>query len=191
MIISEDYYREGRIIAKLDYKNSIITEVLGRRSLVYDNYKYLGHLSFISFDTDGKGHFFLNFEIDSLIYFCDKDFVPIKSFGGKGTNMNTNYTESNNLRDLDRIFHEDRKKCGFYTGLEYIEERDLLFRSYTRGEHTNFDGLQIYKDQVLVADVDVPKGFKIEGYISPYFYSSVFADSEKQVIKIYRFTLDL
>jgi hypothetical protein len=189
-IISEEYYSEGRIIAKLDYRNSIVKEIIGRRSLAYAKYKYLGHLSFLHFDTDGGNQFFLNFEIDSLIYICDKNFVPINSFGSKGNNMNTNYIEFNKFEDLDKRYYDDRQKCGFYTGLEYIQERELLFRSYTRGDHAEFDGLQIYKDKVLVADVDVPKGFKVEGYIAPYFYSTIFSNSEKQTIKTYRFTLD-
>ena len=33
----------------------------------------------------------------------------------------------------------------------------MLFRSYQKGDVADVDGLQIYRDGVLVGDVDVPK----------------------------------
>ncbi len=42
--------------------------------------------------------------------------------------------------------------------VEYVDETGLLFRSYRKGGGSATDGLQVYRDGVLVGDVDVPFG---------------------------------
>ena len=42
--------------------------------------------------------------------------------------------------------------------VEYVDETGLLFRSYRKGGGSVTDGLQVYRDGVLVGDVDVPPG---------------------------------
>ena len=38
--------------------------------------------------------------------------------------------------------------------VEYVDETGLLFRSYRKGGGSVTDGLQVYRDGVLVGDVD-------------------------------------
>ena len=54
--------------------------------------------------------------------------------------------------------------------VEYVDETGLLFRSYRKGGGSVTDGLQVYRDGVLVGDVDVPLGFRMAGYVDPYYY---------------------
>ena len=35
------------------------------------------------------------------------------------------------------------------------------------------DGLQIYRDGIMLADLDVPKGFRVTGCIASYYFSQV------------------
>ena len=66
----------------------------------------------------------------------------------------------------------------------------MLFRSYVKGANAPYDGLQVYRsDKTMIADVDVPKGFKVLGYIKPFYYSQVAEDSEQGKLSIYRFRL--
>jgi hypothetical protein len=51
------------------------------------------------------------------------------------------------------------------------------------------DGLQIYQEDELVADVDIPKKSKLVGYIKPYFYLSKGPDEVAGQVKLYRFQL--
>jgi hypothetical protein len=193
MINSRDYYRRSKLIAKLDVISGVVVDLLGLRSLAFENYEFIGHFSRAIFDVaPAKQQFFLGFEPDPLIYVCDSSFKPIRAFGLNGLQMNQNYStyKGNDFNEVEKIFRKDQVDCGTYTSLEYIEERDLLFRSYSRGSHSHYDGLQIYRNEVLIADVDVPKGFKVEGYLAPYFISSFFQDSLYESGKIYLFQLD-
>ncbi|MBQ8644754.1 MAG: hypothetical protein IJ476_00055, partial [Bacteroidales bacterium] len=55
-------------------------------------------------------------------------------------------------------------------------------RSYHKGAHSTTDGLQIYDgDNNLIADIDVPVGFKPIGYIHPYLYSDIISENNTSV----------
>jgi len=191
-INSKKYYEQGRIIAKMNMNNGKVTKLIGRYSPVYREYKYLGQFSMINFDITEKGEFFISYEPDSLIYYYNSDFKIKKVFGNKGIDMNVNYDEIITLNEFKKMYKKQRKSCGFYTWIEYIDERNLLFRNYSKGAHSNVNGLQVYRDDVLICDVEVPNGFdKIIGYIHPYFYSNIVVDEECENMKIYRFKINL
>jgi hypothetical protein len=84
-------------------------------------------------------------------------------------------------------YREERQKKGYYDWIEYIDETGVLFRSYKKGENSSSDGLQVYKNDVLIADLDVPKGFKVTGFIFPYYYSNEYIDEEAEKMIIYKF----
>jgi len=72
-----------------------------------------------------------------------------------------------------------------------IEDKDLeRFRSYKKGADSEYDGLQVYKDGKLLADCETPKGFKVVGYIAPYYYSQIIGGEEDGSMMVYRFKLD-
>lgn len=192
-LISREYYEEGRILLKLDLSSGKVTELLGRRSQEYLKYKFLPQHATFSFDIDINDYFYISHEIDSLIYVYDRRFHPLYSFGFKGKNMNTDYTELSEFdaKKFRRLYFEDRPKKGYYKDIYVCKEADLIFRSYSRGIYSPFDGLQIYKSNILIGDVDVPKGFKVAGYIPPYFYSDIFLDENLIGISVMRFKLSV
>jgi hypothetical protein len=145
--------------------------------------------SAINFDIDSEGSFYVSYEADSLIYKYNSNFQPICSFGFSGKNMDRNYERINNYKDCRKYFRKERKEKGYYDWIEYVNETNLLFRSYKKGIHDSTDGLQIYRDMVLLADIPVPKNFKIAGYVAPYYYSQAIADEEKEELIVYRFKL--
>lgn len=53
------------------------------------------------------------------------------------------------------------------------------------------DGLQIYKEGKLIADVSVPTNFRVMGYMAPYYYSYIIPnmDEEDNSLMLYRFRL--
>jgi len=194
MFNSRDYYQKVRVVGKVEIATGIVDTLMGFRSLEYEKYNFIGQFSRALFDvSQSRNQFYLGFEPDDLIYVCDDNFVPIRAFGVGGVDMKKAYTEYNGFDEdeIKKIIRNDWKTRGYYTRIEYIEERDLLFRAYNRGDHSPFDGLQVYKNEILVADVDVPKGFRVEGYIAPYFVSSFIPDPMYESGKIYLFKLDL
>lgn len=145
--------------------------------------------TFVNFDIDDQGNFFVNYEADSLIYIYDKDFKPITSFGYDGIGMDKNYSTLSTIQDFRDESMEQREKYSYFTWLEYIDEQDMLFRSYKKEPHSEKDGMQIYKNNILIGDVETPKGFKVMGYNNSYFYASVPIDEENEKITFYKFKL--
>jgi hypothetical protein len=133
----------------------------------------------VNFDIDLKGCFYVSYESDPLIYKYDTAYYPLYSFGHTGQNMNTDYD-----------CKQDIINKGYYDWIEYIDETGLLFRSYKKGDHTASDGLQIYFGTTLIADVNVPKNFRVAGYAEPYYYSHAITDEEKEIMTVYRFKLN-
>ena len=73
---------------------------------------------------------------------------------------------------------------------KFMDEIDLLFVSY-RKDSEDLDGLQIYKNGQLIADVIVPKKFRVMGYIAPYYsYIIPLLDEEDDSLIMYRFKLE-
>ena len=83
---------------------------------------------------------------------------------------------------------QNRKDRGFYNGIIYIEETDILLRTYQKGSETG-GGLQIYKQSVLIGDIDVPESFKVLGYIFPYYYATCGIDEDNERIVLYKFKI--
>ena len=188
---SKKYFANAHILMEIDLK-SMREKPIGKYSQYYcDNHDKVKHLFQINYDIDDKDNFYVSYQADSLIYVYDKKFNPIKAFGFKGINMNTDYGAAKpNLDDFNRVWAEDIPNKGYYNWLEYIDETGMTFRSYQKGSHTDVDGLQIYQDGVLIADVEVPKHFKVAGYIPPYYISQIICDEEAETMKFYKFRLD-
>lgn len=184
------YYKDARTMAKMDLETGYVNEIYGRFPPVYVKNKNLATFGFSYFDLTPGNTMQVSFPVDSLIYRCSRDFEVLDAFGMAGRDMDTNYHSVADVRGFRKNFYNEMKGRGYYTGLEYIDERGLTFRSYHKSEYGKTDGLQIYKADTLIADVDVPKNFKVDGYISPFFYSNSFIDEQKGAIKLYRFKLD-
>ncbi|MEG0518830.1 MAG: hypothetical protein RR555_08185 [Bacteroidales bacterium] len=135
--------------------------------------------STVLYDIDKFGCFYVTFMADPHIYKFDEDFNLISSFGLEGNQMDKEYLSIKDPKQVRVEGIAQYSTKGYYTYLEYIEELGYLLRSYQRGGDALFDGLQIYQNDVLIGDVDVPKGFKPMGYMKPYIYSHVISDKEK------------
>lgn len=146
-------------------------------------------LSSSNFDIDAQGNFYVTYEADSLIYVYDKNHRRTCLFGFSGRNMDTDYMSTPTLSDVRKNYANERKRRGYYNWIEYDDINGLLFRSYQKGEGEPTDGLQVYRGCDLIADLDVPKQFRVMGYIEPYYYSNVVADEEAEKLYIYRFSL--
>ena len=188
---SIEYFTNAHILMEVDLKSGEEKPV-GKYSRYYlENHKKVNHLFQISYDIDGENNFYVSYQADSLIYQYDKKFATLKVFGFKGLNMDTNYTSTlPNLDEFLRAWAYDIPNKGYYNWIKHIDETKMTFRSYQKGSHTDVDGLQIYQDGVLIADVEVPKHFKVAGYIPPYYISQIICDEEAETMKFYKFRLD-
>lgn len=200
-LATEKYVREGRILARIDIQTGEVVELIGRLSPVFAEKESVRYFAYPLFDVVNGDSLVFSFFPDPLIYRSDEKFHVINSFGVAGTAMNTEYRampDASDANEYRQYFLTERRARGFYTSLSVFEDRDLIFRGYTRGQDAPSDGLQVYKEETLIADVDVPRhpsadpfeGFEIVGYIKPYFYSNVFTDDEYEDIWVYRFKIE-
>ena len=146
-------------------------------------------LSSVNFDISKTGDFYVTYEADTLIYQYDNDYNEQKCFGYAGNGMDLNYRYIGELKESGKYWRSERQTKGYYNWLEYVDETGLLFRSYQKGGGSVTDGLQIYKNGVLIGDVSVPRGLKVMGYVAPYYYSYVIANEEREIMYLYRFKL--
>lgn len=182
----QDGYHIGRI--NLDGKKSMPMFLKGFPQLYHDRPNKYMSASFVNFDIDDKGTFYINFEADSLIYTYDTKCKSLIAFGHAGREMDLDYRPIFSWKEMDK-HRANREDKGRYAWIEYVDATGLLFRSYCKGLDSVADGLQIYKRGALIGDVDVPKNFRVMGYISPYYYSQVFEDDESENLTIFRFEL--
>lgn len=180
----DDYSQNCRIITEYDIPNKKIGRLLGKGlPEIYQGTSDRNYIfSEFTFDIDEEGNFYVAFMADSLIYKFNKDFKPVVAFGCKGRNMDVDYFKVTNPKEIYPKANEQYESKGWYTWAEYIPEKNWVCRSYHKGAHSTTDGLQIYDgDNNLIADIDVPVGFKPIGYVHPYLYSDVIEQDEKLI----------
>jgi hypothetical protein len=187
---TELYYNYSRIIALVNPVSGTVDKVFGRRSPVFmakQNIPNMDHFTFVPL----KDTVFVTFRPDSFIYLLDKmNDKAIGKFGRQGRNMNTAYFQTYTFEDGFERWHEDYDKYGYYTYLKYDAKRKIWFRGYTQGSHSQFDGLQIYEDYALIADLDVPKGFSIVRYCGDQLIASI-EDEEIKELALHFYIVDL
>ncbi|CAL2089320.1 hypothetical protein [Tenacibaculum sp. 190524A05c] len=193
---SHRYFEESRILAKLNLDSKKIESLEGRKSREYLRYSFLSNYDFFDYQHSLKSNkTFITYEVDSLIYVYDKSFNNIYSFGNSGKHIgNTDFFEYkgglNNEKEFREAYTFEKSKTGFYKNLIYFEDEDILIRTYFIGNSRTQDGMQVYIKNELIADVRVPKAFKVIGKIGDYFYSDIVINEEDNYFKCYKFKLE-
>jgi len=197
---SDRYAEEGRILARIDLESGKILEVVGRLSPLFAEDESTRFFAYPVFDLRGDDELVLTFAPDPQIYAVDSNFTVRNSFGREGEDMDTNYRPipvTEDPAELGQYARTEISSRSVYRNLTAVEERDLVFRTYKRDRNATADGLQIYRDETFIADVDVPRQsgtdlyntFEVVGYEAPYFYSNVFTDEAYEELWVYRFTI--
>ena len=184
------YFRNVHYLCQMDLETGKVEKMLGKYPPIYTQKETLKPFTFVDFDIDREGNFYVSFEADSLIYMYDKEFIPLKTFGYAGKRMKEPKRVLSTFSDFGEHYEEERAKNGYYTHIQYIDETGLLLRNYARGNEEKADGLQIYKNGVLLGDVDVPKNSHVIGYIPPFYYAAIDTDDESETITMYKFKLE-
>lgn len=189
---SRTFYDETQSIGLLDVKNNKIKDMLGSYSPIYKKYEYIPQFSNVLF-TKYNDKILYSFEADSLIYNLNKDLYGISSkFGREGENINRKYPEVKTTENYVEIYKDGRSNYGYYKYLKAISKTGVIFRGYQKDQPSNnTDGLQIYKDGILLGDVSVPKNFKIIGYIAPFYYAQISTDGFEESFTLFNFKLNI
>jgi hypothetical protein len=185
------YYSFGRILAIINTENGEIENIIGRRSPVYIDQTNIPNFDHFCFDVKGD-EIYLSFWPDHTIYVIDKQHdKALYSFGEPGRNMKTSYPRTNSYEEAEMQRVTDQQSFGHYHNIVYDKNSQLLFRSYTKGENATTDGLQVYKNNSLLADLDVQVGFKIVGSVEGVIFAQINdGNNENQKLFIYKVTIE-
>ena len=166
-IITREHYEKSHIFGLLDINTLEINKVFGHYSPYYLE-KSLPHYNSFSYVFDNE-IFYVNFPVDSLIYVYKYPDKLLYSFGFECQDIVRKYTPSNTIKDGN---YKDFQHCGMNTEILHFPAEGLFFRTYIKNMETLDWGMQIYSSTTydLLADVDVPKFFKLLGYYDSCFY---------------------
>jgi hypothetical protein len=183
------YYNHSRILAIVNMQSGKIEKYIGRRSPVYLKYKNLPNFDHFNYEVT-EYQVFINFWADPIIYILDKsEGKAIGKFGQKGKNMKIDYPVTKTYEDAEDKWKEDQENYGHYHYMKYIPNQKMLFRGYHKGKGAITDGLQIYKENSLIGDIEIPKGLEIIGSMGNEFYAANKGINNEEVLRIYKIHL--
>lgn len=187
----EEFYNEARILGKINPNDGKVS-IHGRYSPIYHQYKFLSTLIGAPFSYVEANTYIQGYEADSILYKLNDAGEVNYAFGVAGKEMNMAYENfrPQDYEEYDAVWDLDRDRLSYYYSLDYIKETGLLFRVYTKSNPL-VDGLQIYRDDTLIGDIEVPKDFLFVGYKAPYYYGEFkySVDKEEDSIQLLRFEI--
>ena len=185
---ASEYYKEAYNIGIFSRDSLKMERMLCNYPPIYKEYRFLSTFKDALFEIQNHDLIF-SFQPDSNLYVMDLRDSVIQSFGHAGIDMNTKYPEYLTIEDSDNNLDKDEENYGHYRYLYFEPQSGLFFRGYRKGASPLPDGLQVYKDYQYVGDYDVPRDFKVVGYIAPYFYAYGGVDYDTEELIVYRFKL--
>lgn len=183
------FFNECFTILQIDAVTGTPEKTLGPYPPMYQKHP-LCQIPYCNFDLDPEGNLYISYEADSLIYKFDKNHKNVKTFGWRGKDMDCDYQTLTPQSSIRSIYLQERNTKGYYDQLLYIAPLHWLCRIYQKGDKTKNDGLQLYdQDYRLTADLDIPRGFRIAGYIAPSLY--LYKIDEKEGIQLFSFSFNI
>ncbi|MCC5939153.1 MAG: hypothetical protein JJU34_17875 [Lunatimonas sp.] len=187
----EKFYQEARVLGKVNPDDPKVS-IHGGYSPIYHRYRFLSTLTGAPFSYLDADTYIQGYEADSILYKLSGFGEVQYAFGVAGKEMNIAYEnfKAEDVEEYEAVWKLDRDRYGYYHSVDYVRETGLLFRGYTKSNPL-VDGMQIYRDDTLIGDVEVPKGFQFVGYKAPYYYGEFKyrPDKEEDSIKLLRFEL--
>lgn len=162
---------------------SIIVITNTKHDYVEEKYSSFFAYNYMSIKNDSL---YVTYSADSFIYVYDKDNNLSHKFGVSGPDMKNSYLLAKSLNFYMDNFKMAHKNYGFYTSI-YVDE-DYVFRSYTKNKG-EIGGLQIYKNEDLIYDIEVPKKFNVIGKINDCYYADGIVDEEKNILGVFKFEI--
>jgi hypothetical protein len=198
--ISREYYRESRILGKVNPFNGMMVEMLGTRPDSYEQYRFIPFHIMLDYHWTEDNSVYVTYEADSLIYVYDSYWKLKEAFGVAGKNMKTDYVESQSLDVAfeSKYFFHSRKNEGFYKDIFVDEENELVFRTYRQGsdredlldETYNPLRMQVFREGKLLGDFGVPGRFRILGKVGDRYVADGYFDEQNEKQGFYLLNLN-
>lgn len=184
---------EARILASMNLETGEVDRIFGRLSPEYAQNPPSRLFPFLFYDMIDDDTFAISYAADPNFYLFSTAFEHLATFGSEGRDMDRAYEDFSGVseRDFEDFLLEQWMSKDVFSSVTFIPETNLLFRGYTRRGDADMDGMQIYRDNVLIADVDVPNMRKVIGYHDGWYYTDADINEREETKTAYRFRLDL
>ena len=189
--IDNERYEAGAIFGKLNLSTMKVEHVVGRFPEIY-KHKPMPHMEFFQYAIS-NGLLYVNHAVDSLIYVYKHPDDLQYTIGYECSGIDRNYTSTKSI-DQNESFESDMQHVGFNSGLLFCFENNTLCRTYIKSAETGESGLQIYKNNDLITDVEMPSYFKLLGYKDGYYYGVrliPIEDLDSTYLILYRLKINL
>lgn len=187
----QKYLKEAYHIAVVDTKTHEASLIVKGFPEIYSKDPHrMFSFSYVRYDyVPERDQIILGFEATPELYVCNATGKPLRVFGAPGRNMDQEYLPVRSF-DPDEVknHRKNRNTKGYYSTITV--DGKWVFRSYKKGGNSPIDGLQIYEDEILVADLDVPKDFSVIGVHGNTVISNIQFDEETERLYCYEFELE-
>lgn len=188
--VSKERYEKGHIFAELDTRNMKVTKVWGQFPDVYQQ-KPTPFFEFFQYAIN-EDTLYVNHATDSLIYVYKYPDNLLYTIGYDSPDVNRDYTIGYDVEMAN--FKSDIGIVGANSGLLYVPEKNLLFRTILKTISSHEVSLQAYLNDDLILDVDMPDSFKLLGFWDDFFYGvSLFPKEDNEgnmSFVFYRFKIE-
>ena len=183
---SQNFWLESYNFLMIDIENGKTGKLFGHYPPIFRE-SNMPAFSLLNFDT-GDGYLYCSYGADSLIYVRDIEGKLVKCMGFAASSVKGEYPETSTFEEYSQYSMQHRKKYGYYKQIKAVN--GYLFRSYKKDGDAGY-GLQIYKGENLVGDVDFAEELYVIGYAEGFYYGVLPVDMEAVRFRIVRFKLNI
>lgn len=190
-INSRQHYDKVAILGRLNLATMELEDVFGKCPEIFKERPtpHWEGFNYVISDT----LLYVNHMVDSLIYVYRYPDDLQYTIGYECRGIDRNYTITEDLH-LSENFDNDIKHVGLNSGLVFCPENNTLCRTYVKSTATGASGIQIYRDNDLLVDIDMPSYFKLLGYRDSCYYGAKFIpveDMDNTSVVLYRLHIKL
>ena len=181
---AKKFWRYSYTFLSIDTQLQKTGKKFGKYPPIYQT-RNIPAFSTYSFDTH-KDELYTSFTADPLIYVRDNQGVLLYSFGINASGVSSDYPETLSYEEFSQVFKDHLKKYSYYTGIKFADP--YLFRTYKLANNNGY-GIQIYKDENLIGEINVEQKIEILGVHDNLYYGLLPVDLENERFKIIKFSL--
>ena len=174
--VSKKRYAKGHVFAEVNTRSMEVKNVFGHFPQIYKE-RPNPFFEFFQYEMVSDT-LYINHAADSLIYVYKYPDELLYTIGYECSGINRNYTKGYEVEMAQ--FKKDILSVGLNTGLLYVKEKQLLFRTVLKNFNSREVCLQAYSNNDLVLEADVPGFFKLLGFWNSYFYGVDMLPKEKE-----------
>jgi len=193
--VSKNRFRDAATFCRLNVNTMKVESVFGHFPKLYMK-KPMPQMEFLQFDVHNDT-LYVNHAADPLIYVYEYPEKLLYTMGYDCEGINRDYVTITTLDRESEDYDSAYDGVGVNSGLRYFTENNTLCRVYIKKLNLDFEnmktGMQIYRDDDLIADCPMPDNFQLLGHHDGSYYGACYTPMEEgddTSLLLYRVTVD-